>query len=195
MRPIRLFLILLLLFLSADLALGQRARQRYYSQQLSFSGSSRLNADWRPGLINIPEVGYGYGLGGTMSPMSEMEISVTNVTGYQFNRNIKAGIGYGVQRYSDGMLIPFFFDTRISMSARSVVPFVSSSIGAAFSPEDFERYTRIFANPAIGFRFVFMRNLTASLSTGLLVHGGRQSRASFMNVRLGLEFKGSRKQF
>lgn len=194
MKPIKLLLIIALLF-SADLAVGQRLRSGAFVRKYSFARPGRLGMDWREGLINIPEIGFGNGLAGTTIPMSEWEASLTNVTGYQFTRNLKAGIGYGIQVYPDGVLVPLFVDTRVAMNGRMMIPFVSLAAGASLSPDDFKNSTRVFVNPAIGVRRIVKNNISANLSVGVLVHDGKRSRASFLNVKLGMEFKGKRRRF
>ena len=195
MKPIKLLLILFILLFSADHVMGQKLRHRVFMSQHRFARPGRMGMDWREGMVNIPEIGFGYGLAATTIPMSKWEASLTNVTGYQFMRNLKAGIGYGVQIYPDGVLIPLYFDTRVNMNGRMIVPFASLAAGASLSPDDFKNNTRVFVNPAIGLRYVVKNNVSANLSVGLMVSEGNNSRASFANVKLGMEFKGKRQRF
>lgn len=175
--------------------MGQSIRNRMFIRQHRYARPGRMGMDWREGMVNIPEIGFGYGLAATTIPMSKWEASLTNVTGYQFTRNLKAGIGYGVQVYSDGVLVPLFIDTRVAMNGRMFIPFASLAAGVSLSPDDFKNSTRVFVNPAIGVRYIVKNNVSANLSAGVLVHDGKRSRASFVNVKLGMEFKGRRKKF
>ena len=54
--------------------------------------------------------------------------------------------------------------------------------------------TRVFINPSAGIRYLVARQSAVSFSTGLMVTtGGANSRKSYVNFRLGYEFKpGSR---
>src|SRR5665811_1186650 len=77
-----------------------------------------LNHDWREGYINITELNAGIGLGATNVPYSKSYFGITTVNGYQFTRNIKAGIGVGVQFHNSGTLFPLYLDARYSFSAQ-----------------------------------------------------------------------------
>jgi hypothetical protein len=51
--------------------------------------------------------------------------------------------------------------------------------------------TRLFLNPSIGLKYLAANRIGVSFSTGLLVStGGPSERKSFINFKLGLEFKG-----
>ena len=110
-------------------------------------------------------------------------------------RNLKAGIGYGIQKHNEGFLIPLFIDTRVNLSARYLVPFASAAGGVAMSTEDFENESRIFVNPAVGVRYVLRTKMALNFSAGLLIQEGGENRTSFINLRLGVEFKGGRWSF
>lgn len=155
-----------------------------------------LNYDWAPGTVNILDVGYGFALPSSSSG-SDYMFGITNITGYQFYSNrIKAGIGYGLHKYSDELLVPLFFDTRISITSDFFMPFVSFAGGASFSTENFSDMSRIFFNPAIGVRWVGMSKVSFNFAGGVIVQsGGPFDSESFINFRLGVEFKGKRINF
>lgn len=174
---------------------GQSTLHYFLMGQDSFANSPNLNHDWRPGMVNITEIGYAFGLADTQTPYSKWAFSLTNITGYQFMRNLKAGIGYGIQKHNEGFLIPLFIDTRVNLSGRYLVPFASAAGGVAMSTEDFENESRIFVNPAVGVRYVLRRKMALNFSAGLLIQEGGANRTSFINLRLGVEFKGGRWSF
>ena len=149
-----------------------------------------INYDWKPGFVNITELTGGIGLNLTYAPYSQHYFGVTTVNGYQFSRNIKAGIGAGAHIYSEGALFPLFIDARFSLSAQEFVPFISAAGGAELSITDFNETSRIFINPAIGLKWVAANRLGLSFATGLMVMSGGGGRSSFVNFKLGLEFKG-----
>lgn len=176
-------LTVLLFFLTITTVLGQPDNK--------VAHTPTLNHDWRMGYINITELGGGLGLSTTSVPYSKSYFSITNINGYQFSRNIKGGIGVGLQFHNGGMLVPVFIDGRFSFSAQEVVPFFSIDGGLAMSLEDFNAQSRIFFNPAVGVKYVAMPKIAFSLSGGLMVQaGGAERRSSFISLRLGVEFKG-----
>lgn len=175
-------------------AAGQRLGNSFMMGRSSYLANNPfLSYDWRPGMVNITETGFGIGLGQTDVPYSSWYTSVTNVTGYQFDRHIRVGVGYGLQYQGDGMLIPLYVDTRINLSTTRWIPFVSFSGGAALSPTEFNAQSRIFSCPSVGVRYIFASKYSVNFSTGLMVQaGGLENRSSFLVFKLGVDLKGRR---
>ncbi|HUW92481.1 MAG TPA: hypothetical protein VMV74_04915 [Bacteroidales bacterium] len=149
-----------------------------------------LNNDWRSGFINITEFNGGIGLADTQSEFSKQYFGITNVTGYQFSRNIKAGVGIGFQVHNGGAFFPLFLDARYSFSAQEFVPFFAAAGGLALSFRDLANKSRIFINPSVGMKWVAANKTGISFSTGLIIMSGESYRTSFVNFKLGVELKG-----
>lgn len=150
----------------------------------------KVTYDWQPGFVSITELTGAIGLSETESDLSRYYYGITTVAGYQFTRNVKAGLGAGVHVHNEGMLFPLYLDARYSLSAQDVVPFFSAAGGIALDPESIDN-TRIFINPSVGVRYVAAKKTGITLSTGLMVTtGGANERKSFVNFKLGLELKG-----
>lgn len=159
--------------------------------QTRVARTPKLNYDWRAGYVNITEIGGALGLAATSVPFSKSYFSFTTVNGYQFSRNVKGGIGVGLQFHNGGMLIPLFIDGRFNFSGQDVVPVFGIAGGVAMSAEDFNGQSRIFFNPTVGVKYVAMTKVAFSLSGGLMIQaGGAEKRSSFINLKLGVEFKG-----
>jgi len=158
--------------------------------QNKVASTPALGHDWREGFVNITELTGGLGMNLTYAPYSQNYFGITTVNGYQFTRNIKAGIGIGAHFHEAGILMPLFFDARFSFNAQSVVPFVSAAGGAALSFSDLSEQSRIFINPALGVKWVAASRLGLSFSTGLMIMSGGGGRSSFIDFKLGVEFKG-----
>ncbi len=155
------------------------------------ASTPKVNYDWRPGFVSITELTGAAGLGQTADDLSKYYYGITSVAGYQFTRNIKAGIGAGVHVHNEGTLFPLFLDIRYSFNAREVVPFFAGTGGLALSLNDIVNETRVFINPSFGVHYVAANKTAVSLSTGLMVStGGPAARKSFINFKLGLELKG-----
>lgn len=149
----------------------------------------KLNYDWRPGFISITELTGAIGLSETSVPYSDYYYGITTMAGYQFTRNIKAGAGLGVQTYKEGVLFPLFIDARYSFSAQQVVPFISASGGLLLKPGEIVD-TWVYINPSVGVRYVAGKKFGISFSAGVITSSGESNRNSFVNFKLGFEFKG-----
>ena len=174
--------IILILFLSLT-AMSQQTEK--------IAHDPAVNYDWREGFVNMTEFNAGLGLGTTSVPYSGSYFGITTVNGYQFTRNIKAGIGLGIQIHNGGTLFPVYVDGRYSFSAGKYVPFLAAAAGWAVSPADFIGQTRVFMNPSAGIKYVAWPKIGVSFSAGFMMQsGGSEGRSSFINFKLGIEFKG-----
>ena len=152
--------------------------------------SPKVTYDWQPGFVSITEVTGAFGLGITSDALSKYYYGVTTIAGYQFSRNIKAGIGAGVHFHNEGTLFPLFLDARYNLNAQELVPFISAAGGIALDFDVLDN-TRVFINPSVGVRYVAAKRTCLVFSTGLMVTtGGPDARISFLNFKLGVELKG-----
>ncbi len=152
----------------------------------------KVNYDWRPGFVSITEAAYAFGLSETSIPLSKYYYGITTQAGYQFTRNIKAGVGAGVHRHNEGTLFPLFVDARYSFSAQEIVPYISAAGGLAINPEDPVNQTWLYINPSAGIRYVAANKVGVSFSAGIIAMSGGTNRNTFLNFRLGLELKGKK---
>jgi len=182
MKFMKALLASLLLALSAVTAFSQVSDR--------VASTPALNNDWRPGFINITELNGGLGVGLTGEPYSKNFFGITTVNGYQFTRNVKGGIGAGVMAFNGGTLFPVYLDARYSFNAQEFVPFFAGAGGVALSLKDLRGATRIFINPSAGLKWVAANRTGISFSAGLMAMSGGGLRDSFVNFRLGVEFKG-----
>lgn len=147
--------------------------------------------DWQPGFVSITEVTAAPGLGLVDDGLSKFYYGLTTVAGYQFSRNIKVGLGTGFHKHEDETLFPLYLDLRLNLNSQQIVPFVSGAGGVMLSFQDLEGRTRVFINPGLGVKYIAARRIGVSFSTGLMVTtGGPNARKSFVNFKLGIEFKG-----
>lgn len=175
---------LILLFLA--IATGMMAQQTE-----RIARDPAVNYDWRAGFVNITGLNAGLGLGATNTAYSGNYFGITNVSGYQFTRNIKAGIGVGVQVHNGGTLLPVFVAGRYSFSSNKYVPFLGADAGWAISIADLTGETRMFMNPMAGIKYVALPKVGVSFAAGFMMQsGGSEGRSSFVNFKLGVEFKG-----
>lgn len=152
--------------------------------------SPKVTYDWQQGFVSITEVTGAPGLGRTSDELSKYYYGITTIAGYQFSRNIKAGIGAGVHFHNEGTLVPLFLDARYNLNAQELVPFISAAGGIALDLDVLDN-TRVFINPSAGVRYVAAKRACLVFSTGLMVTtGGANARKSFLNFKLGVELKG-----
>ena len=152
--------------------------------------SPALFVDWRPGFISTTEIIGGPGLNLTNERYSKYYYGVTTIAGYQFTRNIKAGVGLGVQKHNDGVLFPLFIDARYSFNAQKFVPFIAAAGGLTLGFKDQAFTPWIFINPSVGIKWVVANRTGLSFSGGLMTMSGGAGRNSFASFKLGVEFKG-----
>lgn len=150
----------------------------------------KINYDWQTGFVSTTELTGAIGLGITEDDLSGYYYGLTTIAGYQFARNIKVGAGAGIHFQQDGTLFPLFLDLRYSFNSRELVPFLAGNGGIMLDFSNIED-TRVFLNPSAGLKYLASNNIGVSFSTGLIVSaGGPNARKSFINFKLGIEFKG-----
>ena len=148
-----------------------------------------VNYDWQPGYVNITEITGGPGLFSTQYPYSRYYFGITTVNGYQFTRNIKAGIGLGIHRHNEGTLFPAYIDARYSFSAQRWVPFFAAAGGVNFNFSNLVSGSWLFINPSVGIRYVAATRTAVTLSAGLMSMAGDGERHSFASFKVGIELK------
>lgn len=148
-----------------------------------------VGSDWRSGLLITGDLTGAFGLGTTTVPYSGSYYGISAQAGWQFTRNVRAGGGTGIFMHEAGPLLPLFLDARFNLNSQSVVPFISASGGAAFNPKGTGNRVWIFINPAAGVRFVTTDKIGISLMAGVLTMSSDRNRSSFINLRLGVEYK------
>lgn len=158
-------------------------------------------------IVNLTNIGYGYGLGATPTvpvPFSDNFINITNITGYKFSlsqrykdryglklRNcVFTGLGVGFANYNGGSLVPFFLDVRYWLNYNVVSPYIYGDGGLLLNFSDLNGGTRMFLNPGFGFSFALTEKLVFKTETGLFIQmGNSKPRDAFLNFNLGLAFK------
>jgi len=175
-------LTILLLALSVSTVLAQTTDR--------IARTPKVNYDWQPGFVISAELTGAYGLGQIADELSRYYYGITATAGYQFSRNIKAGIGTGVHVHNDGTLLPVYIDFRMNLNSQQLVPYISGAGGIMLHMADLDNESRVFINPLIGLRYVVANRTAINFATGLMVTtGGPSERKSFINFKLGIEIK------
>ena len=144
-----------------------------------------------PGFVNITELSGAIAISDTVvGSYSDYYFGVTNIFGYQINRNFFGGVGTGCFIYEGSQLIPLFIEYKYSVYLRRITPFIYADGGVGLAPVDFSAETKIFLNPGIGMSVPFSSKLEGNLSVGLLVQSRSTStRVAYINLRLGITFR------
>jgi len=176
----RAIVIILLVFLSCTFTRGQK----YVNPSYRFYAN--------PGFVNISEISYGEGL-----IVSDLDVTnpnrylgITNVFGYQANRNFFGGVGLGYFHYDKGDLIPFYLEYKYSVYLKLLTPYFFADGGMIISPVNFKDETKIFINPGIGISRYFSPKIEGTLSAGFSI----QSRSTItsiglINIKLGIIYR------
>jgi len=177
----KLYLFILMAVLSTTVVNGQ------YSA-VSADPSFRYEAS--PGFINITEVNYAFGLEDTASVNSRYYYGVTNIFGYQIDRNFSGGIGVGYLHYDGGDLFPLFLEYRYNMYMKRFTPYFYGDGGALFSPQNLTGESKIFINPGIGVSRAISEKYEINLSAGYMIQSrSTLTRVTFINFKAGISFR------
>jgi hypothetical protein len=115
---------------------------------------------------------------------------VTDIFGYQINRNFFGGAGAGYYIYDSGQLIPLFLDYRYSIYLKRVSPFFYNDGGALLNLAELRGGSKIFINPGIGMSRSLSSIFEGTFAIGLMVQMGVNSPStSFINFKLGIIFR------
>ncbi|MDF1561359.1 MAG: hypothetical protein P1P83_14305 [Bacteroidales bacterium] len=155
------------------------------------ASTPKVNYDWLPGFVITAELTGAYGLGLVHDDLSKYYYGFNATAGYQFSRNIKAGVGTGIQLHNDGTLFPVYVDFQVNLNSQEWVPYISGAGGVMLDFDNLADETRVFINPLIGLRYIAANRTAVTLATGVMVTtGGPNARKSFLNFKLGIELKG-----
>jgi hypothetical protein len=178
-----------ILFLALLTANGQRK---------SGTGQESITLNPYSGYANVTEFTYGYGVAGTTMPYSEQYYGFTSSHGYQLNiyglnrsNHLFMGLGSGVLFYKEGNLVPLFGDFRYTWDKKKTEPFIFGASGVMFGVKDLDENSKLFINGGGGIRFRIDDSFAMTLGAGYLIQMGT-SRASILNVRAGIAFKGNK---
>ncbi len=143
-----------------------------------------------PGFVNISELNGAFGLEDTLSTNSDYYFGISNVFGYQIDKNFFGGIGVGYYYYDGGYLFPLYLEYRYSYYLKRFTPYFYGDGGMLIHPTDFSAESKIFINPGIGISRVVSPHLEINLSAGYMIQARSSlTRVTFVNFKLGIIFR------
>ena len=163
---------------------------------LTFSQYSKTNESpsfryvASPGFINISEINGAIGIEDSISGNAKYYFGLTNVFGYQINRNFSGGIGTGCLLYENTFLIPVYLEYKYSAYLKGITPFLYADGGGLIDPTDLYGESKIFINPGAGLSRNLSPKLEAAVSVGYVVQSRSSlSRISYINFKLGVIYR------
>lgn len=143
-----------------------------------------------PGSVDIAEINGAYGVRDSTANNASHFFSITNVFGYQVDRNFFAGIGVGLYFCENRLLIPIYLENKFSVYLNGITPFLYANGGLLQSPADFLDESKIFINPGIGLSRYISSKIEGSFSVGYMIQARTTlTRVSFLNFKMGLIFR------
>jgi hypothetical protein len=143
-----------------------------------------------PGFVNITDLTGAIGLENTDAINTKYFFGLTNIFGYQIDRNIFGGIGIGFYIYDTDQLIPFFVENTYNIYLKSITPFIYGDAGVLINPGDFMDGSKIFVNPGFGISRKISKKLEARLSAGMIIQARSMvTDATFVNFKFGIIYR------
>jgi len=167
---------------------------------ISLAYSQNINPSYRyvaaPGYVNVTELTGAIAINDTIGEYlagqvySDYYFGITNIFGYQINRNFFGGLGVGLLMYGSDPLIPVFLEYKYSAYLRRITPFVYADGGIGLAPVNLKDDTKIFINPGIGISVPFSTKMEVNFSAGVMVQSrSTLTRLAYMNFRIGITYR------
>jgi hypothetical protein len=161
-----------------------------YGQQYGEIRNPSVRYISSPGFVNITEINGAIGLSDSAATNSKYYFGVTDVFGYQINRNFFGGVGIGYLHYDGGQLFPLYLEYGYSMYLKRLTPYFYADGGILADPTAFRSESKIFINPGIGISRYISSRLEGNLSVGFMVQSrSTLNRVTFVNFKLGIIFR------
>lgn len=167
-----------------------------YGQYSAFLADHSFRYVAPPGFVNVTELNGAYGLvnhGEEGAPQESGSVysgyyfGVTNILGYQIDRNFFGGIGFGYLHYEGGNLLPVFIEYKYNMYLKRFSPYFYADGGGMVHPSEFYDKSKIFVNPGIGISRTLTPKLEVNLSAGYMIQARTTiTRVTFLNFKAGI---------
>ena len=170
-----------------------------YGQYSAFSAHHSFRYEATPGFVNITELNGAFGLvnaGEENAPYepesvySKYYFGLTNIFGYQIDRNFFGGIGVGYLHYEGGDLFPVFLEYKYNIYLKRFSPYFYADGGGMVHLTEFYDKSKIFVNPGVGISRTLSSNFDINLSAGYMIQARTTlTRVTFLNFKLGISWR------
>ena len=166
----------------------------YYLLTFSQYSTTGENPSFRymasPGFVNISEITGALGIEDSITGNARQYFGLTNVFGYQINRNFFGGIGTGCLLFEKTILIPVYLEYKYITYLRGFSPFLYADGGGLINPADFLNESKIFINPGAGISRTISPRIEVAFSAGYMLQSRSSlSRISYINFKLGVTYR------
>ena len=156
--------------------------------------TSSINPSYKyvasPGFVNVSELNAAIGTEDSITGNAKYYFGLTNVFGYQINRNFFGGAGVGCFIYENTLLVPVYLEYKYSMYLKGFTPFLYADGGALIDPTDFYDESKIFINPGAGMSRTLSKNLEINFSAGYMTQSRSSfTRVTYINFKLGISYR------
>lgn len=130
----------------------------------------------RRGFINHTEASFLLGVGSaTNSGMTNFNrgFGIRTVNGFQFSETMALGIGLGIERYIDFVLVPVTFDARATLLKGKTSPTININFGYAPNIKGFKEGGGFVVNPSFGVKTYVSRKTAFFFNVGYKIQQGK----------------------
>ena len=123
----------------------------------------------RRGFINHTEASFILGVGsvaGTTQKNEDRGFGIRTVNGFQFSETMALGIGLGIERYIDAILIPVTVDIRATLRKGKTSPTININAGYAPNVKGFKEGGGFTINPSFGIKTYISRKTAFIFNVG-----------------------------
>jgi hypothetical protein len=153
-----------------------------------------LNPSYRyvsnPGFVNITDINSTILVWDTAGMPAKRYFGITNVFGYQINRNFFGGFGIGYYFFKGGQNIPIYLEYKYSAYLKRLTPYFFGDGGFMLDPANIKGGSKIFINPGIGISHCLSSKFEGFVALGIMVQKRTiLTGASYVNFKLGIIFR------
>ena len=171
-----------------------------YGQYSAFLADHSFRYAATPGFVNITELNGAIGIVDHEGPDDSAEdpeslnskyyYGVTNITGYQIDRNFFGGIGVGYLHYEGGDLFPVFLEYKYNIYLKRFSPYFYADGGGMVHLTEFYDESKIFVNPGVGISRTLSSDFDINLSAGYMIQARTTlTRVTFLNFKVGISWR------
>jgi hypothetical protein len=169
-----------------------------YSQYSAVMADPSFRYVAAPGFVNVTELSGALGLEDSVfvGPAGELSITryyfgITNIFGYQIDRNFFGGVGIGYYYFEGGdFLLPLYLEYKFNLYLKRFTPYFYGDGGTLIHLADFTDESKIFINPGVGISRAISPQLEINLSAGYMIQArSTLTRVTFVNFKLGVTFR------
>lgn len=125
----------------------------------------------RRGFINYTEVSFSKGYGevgnaGSNNKNTDRSFGIRTVNGFQFSEHISVGLGIGLEKYINVLLVPVTFDLRFTFKKGKTSPTLNINAGGAPNIKGVKEGGGFVVNPSFGIKTYVSRKTAFFFNVG-----------------------------